>query len=72
MRATEIIQYEGKLLGVLVETQPNDETKGYVTYFIEGIEITDWGRIVPRYRRILTALADNLCELYRLTKEAQP
>lgn len=72
MKATEIIQYEGKVLGVLVETQPNDETKGYVTYFIDGYEITDWGRVVPRYRRILTALADNICEGLCLTKEVQP
>jgi hypothetical protein len=68
MKAIETVQYEGKVLGVLVETKPQDETKGYVSYFIDGIEITDWGRIAPRYRRILTALADNLCEVFCLTK----
>ena len=68
MKAVEMINYEGKHLSVLVETMPEDETKGYVSYFIDGIQITDWGKLVKRYQRILTALADNLCEGMALTK----
>lgn len=68
MRATETISYEGKLLGVFVETMPDDDTKGYVSYFIDGIQITDWSKLVKRYQRILTALSDNLCEGLSLTK----
>jgi len=68
MKAVEMINYEGKRLSVLVETMPEDETKGYVSYFIDGIQITDWGKLVKRYQRILTALSDNLCEGMALTK----
>ena len=57
-----MINYDGKILAVLVETKPEDDTKGYVSYFINGIEITDWSRLVKRYQVMFTALADNLCE----------
>ena len=62
MKALEMINYDGKILAVLVETKPEDDTKGYVSYFINGIEITDWSRLVKRYQVMFTALADNLCE----------
>jgi len=62
MKALEMINYEGKRLSVLVETKPEDDTKGYVSYFIDGIQITDWPKLVKRYQRILAALAVNLCE----------
>lgn len=68
MKATETISYEGKLLAVLVETLPEDDKKACVSYFIDGNEITDWGKLVKRYQRILAALADNLCEGLALTK----
>ena len=68
MKAIEIISYEGKRLSVLVETMQDDDTKGYVSYFIDGIEITDWSKLVKRYQRILTSLSDNLCEGLALTK----
>lgn len=66
MTAIETINYEGRTLAVLVqEQQPG---KGYVQYYIDGIEVTDWGKIVTRYQRILSALADNLCETTGLAK----
>jgi len=68
MKAIEIINYENKRLGVLVETKPEDDTKGYVSYFIDGIEITDWSKLVKRYQVMLTVLADNLCEGLGLIK----
>ena len=68
MKAIEMISYEGKRLSVLVETLPDNDTKGYVSYFVDGIQITDWGKLVKRYQRILTALADNLCEGLAVTK----
>jgi len=68
MKAIEMINYEGKNLTALIETMPDDDTKAYVSYFIDGIEITDWSKLVKRYQRILSALADNLCEGLALTK----
>lgn len=68
MKATETIQYEGKLLGVYLETSTTDERKAHISYFIDGTEITDWSKLVTRYQRILTALADNLCEGYNVIK----
>lgn len=68
MKAIEIINYENKRLGVLVETKPDSEIKGYVSYFIDGIEITDWSKLVKRYQVMLTVLADNLCEALGLIK----
>lgn len=62
MKAAETINYEGKVLAVFLETLPADERKAYVSYFIDGIEVTEWSKIVKRYQRILTALSDNLCE----------
>jgi tetrahydromethanopterin S-methyltransferase subunit F len=41
---------------------PDDDTKGYVNYFIEGSQITDWSKLITRYQRLFTTLADNLCE----------
>lgn len=68
MKAIEIINYDGKRLSILVETLPESDTKGYVSYFVDGIEITDWSKLVKRYQRILEALSDNLCEGLGLVK----
>lgn len=68
MKALEIMNYDGKGFAVLVETKPEDETKGYVSYFINGIEITDWSKLVKRYQIMFTALADNLCEGLHIQK----
>jgi hypothetical protein len=68
MKAIDIINYEGKTLAVLVETQGNDETKGFVSYFIDGMQLTDWSKLVSRYQRIFSAMADNLCEGLAVTK----
>lgn len=67
MKAIETINYEGKTLAVLVETH-EDETKGYVSYFIDGMQLTDWSKLVTRYQRIFSAIADNLCEGLAVTK----
>lgn len=68
MKAIEIINYEDKRLSILVETRPEENTRAYVSYFIDGIEIKEWSKIEKRFQRILTALADNLCEDLKLTK----
>ena len=68
MKAIEIIETEGKRLGVLVETKGNDETKGYVSYFIDGLEITDFSKLVTRYQRLFNTMADNLCKGLAVTK----
>jgi hypothetical protein len=67
MKRLDTIQYEGKTLAVLVQTF-EDETKAYVSYFINGDEIGDWSRLVKRYQDIFTVLSDNLCEGMGLAK----
>lgn len=62
MKAIEIMDYDGKRLAVYVETLPEDDTKATVSYFINGIEITDWSKLVKRYQTTFTVLSDNLCE----------
>jgi tetrahydromethanopterin S-methyltransferase subunit F len=62
MKTLETILYENKTFAVLVETMPDDDTKGYVSYFIEGSQITDCSKLITRYQRLFTTLADNLCE----------
>lgn len=68
MRAIETIVTENKTLAVLVETMAGDDTKGYVSYFIDGIEVNEWEKVVKRYQRLLIALSDNLCEGLNLQK----
>lgn len=68
MKSIETIQYMGTQLGVLVETFPEDESKGAVSYYIDGNEVKDWGKIVKPYARILSAMADNVCEYMGVKK----
>jgi hypothetical protein len=68
MKATDTIMYEGATLVVLMEILPDDETKGCIKYFLNGVEVETWDRLNFRYKRIFTALADSLCETYGLTK----
>jgi hypothetical protein len=69
MKALEIISYEGKTLSVFVETK-YDDNKGWVSYFIDGLEITDFDKILKRYQRIFEALADNICEGLQIEKHS--
>jgi len=68
MKSIETIQYMGTQLGVLVETFPEDESKGAVSYYIDGNEVKEWGKIVKPYTRILSAMADNVCEYMGVKK----
>jgi hypothetical protein len=69
MKAIETITTdEGKVLTVIVETMPNDDTKGYVSYFINGVQVQDWAKLKKQQQRLFNALADNLCEGLCLTK----
>lgn len=68
MRSIETIQYMGKQLSVFVESFPDDESKGAVSYYIDGIEIKDWGKLSKPYARILSAMADNVCEYMGVKK----
>lgn len=68
MKAIETIIYESKAFTTLVETQANDEINGFVYYFIDGMQITDWSKLTPRYQRIFTVMADNLCEKSGVSK----
>lgn len=68
MKAIETIIHDGKIFTVLVETQANDHTKGFVYYFIDGMQLTDWSKLITRYQRIFTVMADNLCEGFAVEK----
>lgn len=69
MKAIETITTdESKVLAVLVETMPNDDTKAYVSYFINGVEVIEWTKLKTQEQRLFNALADNLCDGLCLTK----
>lgn len=68
MKALEIMNYDGKMFAVLVETKPKDDTKGYLSYFIDGNEITNFSRLVKRYQVMFTALSDTICDGLDLQK----
>lgn len=67
MKTIETITYGNTQLTVLIETK-EDEKKAFVSYFINGIEITEWSKLVKRYQATLTVLADNMCEGMGLIK----
>ena len=64
MKAIENLITDNRTFTVLVQTNDNlmDETKGFVSYFINGDEIGDFDKILPRYQRLFNLMADNLCE----------
>lgn len=66
MTTVETIHYRGVTLAVLVKV--DDDSKATCTYFIDGNEIADWGRIKPVFQDLLTALADEICRNYKATK----
>jgi hypothetical protein len=68
MKSIDTVNYNGKQLSVLIETLPGDENKGKATYFIDGYEITNWDKVVKRYQRLFTAMADNISEGMLITK----
>lgn len=68
MKAIETLTYQGKVFAVLVETKQDDEVNGYIHYFIDGTEITDYSRLLKTYQRMFTVMADNLCQGHGLIK----
>lgn len=66
MTTVETIYFRGVALAVLVKV--DDDSKATCTYFIDGNEIADWGRIKPVFQDLLTALADEICRNYKATK----
>ena len=69
MKAVEtIVSYGDMTLTVLVETKADDATKAYVSYFINGKEVVTWQTLHNRLKTLLTTLADNVCEDYKLQK----
>ena len=68
MKATETIYCENKTLTVYFETLETDETKAFFSYFIDGTEVKDWGKLLSKYQRIFDAMVDNLCEGYNVIK----
>lgn len=68
MKALNTAIMDGKNLTVLMEELPED--KASISYFIDGLELTQWDAIKPLYQQILTVLADDICKGYCLTKWA--
>lgn len=66
MKTIESITYMGYNLAVLVTGDDND--KAAVEYFINGMQVTDWGKIKPDFQAFFTTLADTTCKKLGLTK----
>lgn len=66
MKTTETINYKDAQLTVFVDADEHD--KATVSYFINGYEVTDWSKIKPSFQALLTAIADDICKTYSLTK----
>ncbi len=60
MKVLEYIEIHGKCLSVLaIEKETN---KAYISYFIDGVEITQWETLPTLYKNLFTVLSDALCE----------
>ncbi len=68
MKALTNCTIENATLTVYVETFDFEPNNGFISYFINGIQINEWEKIKPLYQQIFTALADDLCKGYCLTK----
>ncbi len=66
MKATETATVNGYQLTVLCEA--DEHNKAYISYFVNGDQLGDWNVIKPLFQDIFTALADELCRRYNLTK----
>jgi hypothetical protein len=72
MKAIEQCTYRGFNLAVLIEpyTEPNDSRDNLIhaSYFINGMEITEWKNIKPGFQNLLSAMLNQYCEDYELIK----
>lgn len=59
MKTLESLIYENQALSVLVDEI--EDGKARVDYFINGLEITDFGTIKPVYQMLFTVIADDVC-----------
>jgi len=66
MKTLESLTYENKNLTVLVDEI--EDGKARVDYFINGLEITDFGTIKPVYQMLFTVIADDVCSKLKLQK----
>ena len=62
----ETIIYMGYNLSVLITEIENDNAQ--VEYFINGMQIKDWGKVKPDFQALFTALSDIVCKTLCLTK----
>jgi len=60
------IKYMNYDLTMLVTGDEND--KANVEYFVNGLEINDWGKLKPDFQELLNTLADVVCKKLSLTK----
>lgn len=66
MKTIQNLTYGKDELTVLVTELDNE--KAAVEYFINGYQVTDWSKIKPVFQNLLTAMADDVCKGYALTK----
>ncbi len=65
MKTLETLTYNGINLSVMIETE---DSKASANFFVNGLEITDWGKLKPIFQTLLSALLDQYCEDYKLIK----
>ena len=68
MKKVDTLILQGKILTVLVETLPEDETKAYVSYFVNGQQVINWENLTELQRSMFTVLADEICQQSSLLK----
>lgn len=66
MKTIETITYMSYSLSVLITADEHD--KATVEYFVNGLQITDWGKLKPDFQALLTTLSDVVCKNLALTK----
>lgn len=59
MKTIEQITFGKDVLTVLVESK---DGKGYVEYFLNGYQISEWDKIQPIFQNLFTVLADYTCD----------
>ena len=65
MKTIEQTIFGKDTLTVLVESK---EGKGYVEYFVNGYQITEWATLKPIFQKLLTVLADYACDNLGVSK----
>jgi len=64
MKTILLATVETTSLQLLIEVQENN--RAFASYFLNGIEVTEWGKIKPIYQDVFKALFRDYCEKNKL------